>query len=139
MDIKKKLCTTNFSEIHPKVTKTLQPSAYYENYDESICLPEHYLKSHLPKEKAKAAFVILVRNSEQEDIAKSIINLEDKFNKNFHYPYVFLNDQPFTEEFKAAMAKASPNARKEFGLLILLIGDILVGSIKLMQQNVVNG
>ncbi|CAO3632386.1 unnamed protein product [Cunninghamella blakesleeana] len=45
------------------------------------------------------------------------MNLEDKFNKNFHYPYVFLNNEPFTEEFKQAMTKASPNAHKEFGLL----------------------
>lgn len=55
--------------------------------------------------------------SEQEGIASSIINLEDKFNKNFHYPYVFLNEEPFTDEFKAAMTKASPNAQMEFGLI----------------------
>lgn len=54
---------------------------------------------------------------EQQDIAETIMNLEDKFNKNFHYPYVFLNNEPFTEEFKAAMRTASPYADMQFGLV----------------------
>ncbi|CAO3588809.1 unnamed protein product [Absidia cylindrospora] len=93
----------------------LTPNIYYDNYDEAVCLPEVHLTRQPPKEKAKAAFVILVRNSEQDDIALSIVNLEDKFNKNFHYPYVFLNEEPFTEEFKVAMTKASPNAQWSLG------------------------
>ncbi|CAO3600024.1 unnamed protein product [Absidia cylindrospora] len=102
---------------HPKVSSNLRPTSYYDNYDEAVCLPEIHLSRQPPKEKAKAAFVVLVRNSEQEDIASSIINLEDKFNKNFHYPYVFLNEEPFTDEFKVAMTKASPNAQMTFGLI----------------------
>lgn len=47
---------------HPRVTKTMQPVAYYDNYDEDVCLPQRLLQSHPPREKAKAAFVILVRN-----------------------------------------------------------------------------
>ena len=27
-------------------------------------------------------------------------SLEDRFNKEFQYPYVFLNEEPFSEEFK---------------------------------------
>ncbi|KAI8099478.1 nucleotide-diphospho-sugar transferase [Halteromyces radiatus] len=102
---------------HPKVTQTMQPTSYYDNYDEAVCLPELHMTRQPPKKKAKAAFVILVRNSEQEGIASSIMNLEDKFNKNFHYPYVFLNEEPFTEEFKMAMTRASPNAVMKFGLI----------------------
>ncbi|ORY96713.1 nucleotide-diphospho-sugar transferase [Syncephalastrum racemosum] len=101
---------------HPRVTKTMQPVAYYDNYDENVCLPQRLLQSHPPREKAKAAFVILVRNSEQDAIAETILNLEDKFNKNFGYPYVFLNNDPFTEEFKATMRRAS-NAEMQFGLV----------------------
>ncbi|KAL1935189.1 hypothetical protein VTP01DRAFT_4329 [Rhizomucor pusillus] len=102
---------------HPRVTKTMQPQAYYDNYDARVCLPQQWLKSHPPREKAKAAFVILVRNREQEDIAGTIVNLEDRFNKNFRYPYVFLNNEPFTEEFKSAMHRAAPGAIMQFGLV----------------------
>ncbi|SCZ90975.1 BZ3500_MvSof-1268-A1-R1_Chr1-3g02438 [Microbotryum saponariae] len=55
-------------------------------------------------------FVILARNSDlwkmdlwKMDLWKivgSIRQTEDRFNKNFHYPYVFLNNEPFTDELK---------------------------------------
>lgn len=51
-------------------------------------------------ERAKAAFVILVRNSELEGLKKTIPMLEKRFNARFGYPYVLLNDMPFEEEFK---------------------------------------
>ena len=49
--------------------------------------------------KMKAAFVTLVRNGELWEILKSIRQIEDRFNRKYHYPWVFLNDVPFTEEF----------------------------------------
>ena len=39
------------------------------------------------------------RNSELIDALKSMKQIEDRFNRNFHYPWTFLNDVPFTEEF----------------------------------------
>lgn len=54
---------------------------------------------------------------EQQAIAETIVNFQDKFNKNFNYPYVFLNEEPFTEEFKAAMRTAAPKAVMKFGLV----------------------
>ncbi|GAA5856961.1 hypothetical protein JCM9279_005034 [Rhodotorula babjevae] len=50
--------------------------------------------------RANAAFVILARNSDVWEILKSIRGIEDRFNRKYHYPYVFLNDQPFDDEFK---------------------------------------
>ncbi|RUS15072.1 glycolipid 2-alpha-mannosyltransferase-domain-containing protein [Endogone sp. FLAS-F59071] len=47
-----------------------------------------------------AVFVILVRNSELGGIISSISQLEERFNWRFNYPYVFLNDDEFTDEFK---------------------------------------
>jgi alpha 1,2-mannosyltransferase len=47
----------------------------------------------------KAAFVSLIRNEELWEIVKSIRQIEDRFNRNYHYPWVFLNDVPFTQEF----------------------------------------
>jgi alpha 1,2-mannosyltransferase len=49
--------------------------------------------------KTKAAFVTLIRNHELWDIARSIRQVEDRFNRNYHYPWIFLNDVPFTDEF----------------------------------------
>lgn len=43
---------------------------------------------------------MLARNSDIEGAFASIKSLEEKFNSKFNYPYVFLNDVPFTEEFK---------------------------------------
>ncbi|OZJ03322.1 hypothetical protein BZG36_04218 [Bifiguratus adelaidae] len=51
-------------------------------------------------EPINACFLILVRNRELEGIISSIRQLEARFNRNFHYPYVFLNDEDFSQEFK---------------------------------------
>lgn len=48
----------------------------------------------------KACFVVLVRNSELDGLLHSMQQLENTFNSKFNYPYVFLNDDEFTEEFK---------------------------------------
>lgn len=47
-----------------------------------------------------ATFVTLARNSDIWDIAKSIRQVEDRFNRNYHYDWVFLNDKPFDDTFK---------------------------------------
>jgi hypothetical protein len=49
---------------------------------------------------ANATFVFLARNSEIEGVLHTLWEIEDSFNSRFHYPYVFLNDVPFSEEFK---------------------------------------
>lgn len=49
--------------------------------------------------RANAALVMLVRNSEVNDAAASIMQVEDRFNRRFNYPWVFLNDEPFDEKF----------------------------------------
>lgn len=48
----------------------------------------------------KAAFVVLVRNSELTDLRSSMRQMEDRFNHRYNYPWVFLNDADFTDEFK---------------------------------------
>ena len=52
------------------------------------------------RRKANAAFVILARNSDLSGILESIKQMEDRFNKKFQYPYVFLNEEDFSEDFK---------------------------------------
>ncbi|KAI9809191.1 MAG: alpha-1,2-mannosyltransferase ktr1 [Sarcosagium campestre] len=50
--------------------------------------------------RMNATFVTLARNRDVWDIARSIRQVEDRFNRNFNYDWVFLNDQPFDETFK---------------------------------------
>jgi hypothetical protein len=50
--------------------------------------------------KANAVFLMLCRNEEVDGAVKSIRELEDRFNHKYHYPWVFLNEEEFTEDFK---------------------------------------
>ncbi|KFZ14642.1 hypothetical protein V501_03141 [Pseudogymnoascus sp. VKM F-4519 (FW-2642)] len=50
--------------------------------------------------RMNATFVTLARNSDLWEIARSIRQVEDRFNRKFHYDWVFLNDAPFNDEFK---------------------------------------
>ncbi|KZT42076.1 glycosyltransferase family 15 protein [Sistotremastrum suecicum HHB10207 ss-3] len=49
--------------------------------------------------KANAAFVVLARNNDLQNVIASMKQMEDRFNKKFDYPWVFLNEQPFSEDF----------------------------------------
>lgn len=69
-----------------------------------------------PARRANAAFVMLVRNSDGQGARSAVRQIEDRFNRNFQYPYVFLNDVPFTEEFKALVRPMS-KANMTFGLV----------------------
>jgi hypothetical protein len=66
--------------------------------------------------KVNAVIVGLVRNSELGGMLHSINQLENSFNKEHQYPYLFLNDQPFTNHFKESI-RAATNASVQFGLI----------------------
>ena len=46
------------------------------------------------------SFIGTARNSDINGIMFSMKQMEDRFNKKFHYDYVFLNEQPFDQSFK---------------------------------------
>jgi alpha 1,2-mannosyltransferase len=50
--------------------------------------------------RVNATFVTLARNEDVWDLAKSIRAVEDRFNRDYHYDWVFLNDKPFDDTFK---------------------------------------
>lgn len=50
--------------------------------------------------RVNATFVTLARNSDVWEIAKSIRQVEDRFNRRYNYDWVFLNDKPFDSTFK---------------------------------------
>ncbi|OGM49614.1 glycolipid 2-alpha-mannosyltransferase [Aspergillus bombycis] len=90
----------------------LNPASYKDN---SASPPSSHDSTATPKEqtngasgsvstpqgaRVNATFVTLARNSDVWDIAKSIRSVEDRFNRNYHYDWVFLNDKEFDDEFK---------------------------------------
>ncbi|KAK7030874.1 hypothetical protein VNI00_013984 [Paramarasmius palmivorus] len=50
--------------------------------------------------KANATFVVLARNSDLDNTVRSIRRMEDRFNRFHRYPYVLLNEEPFSDDFK---------------------------------------
>ncbi|PHH64392.1 hypothetical protein CDD81_4613 [Ophiocordyceps australis] len=53
-----------------------------------------------PGPRMNATFVTLARNTDVWDIARSIRQVEDRFNRRYNYDWVFLNDKPFDSTFK---------------------------------------
>lgn len=82
-------------------------------------IPEEYYNQapvNGTERRANATFVLLARNSDLPGVASSMKQMEDRFNKKYNYPYVFLNEQPFTEEFKRRVQTLT-NAKVEFGFI----------------------
>ncbi|VEU21291.1 DEKNAAC102558 [Brettanomyces naardenensis] len=85
------------------------------SYEESHHFREIAFSS--PQEaRANATFYTLCRNSDLFDILETIQNYNYRFNNRYHYDWVFLNDQPFTEEF-IKLVNASVAGEAHFGLI----------------------
>lgn len=69
------------------------PPEYYDTVKEDKPTP--------PERKANAAIVSLARNGDIDGIVFSMKQMEDRFNKKYGYPYVFLNEEVFSDEFKS--------------------------------------
>ena len=50
--------------------------------------------------KPRAALISLVRNSELDGLMQSMRQLEYQWNRKYNYPWIFFNDEPFSDEFK---------------------------------------
>ncbi|OKL61867.1 hypothetical protein UA08_02506 [Talaromyces atroroseus] len=48
-----------------------------------------------------ATLIMLARNEELEGVLSSMRQLESSWNNKYHYPWIFFNNEPFTDEFKA--------------------------------------
>jgi len=69
-----------------------------------------------PSARANATFVTLARNSDIWSLARSVRDVEDRFNSKHHYDWVFLNDHEFTDEFKRVISNLVSGTAK-FGLI----------------------
>ena len=68
------------------------------------------LVSSPPGERMNATFVTLARNSDVWEIARSIRQVEDRFNRGYNYDWVFLNDDDFDDTFKKVTTALMPSA-----------------------------
>ncbi|GAB1312808.1 Glycolipid 2-alpha-mannosyltransferase [Madurella fahalii] len=57
--------------------------------------------------RENAAFVMLARNSEINEARDTIRNIERQFNRWFHYPVVFLNNEAWDPEFIRALNESA--------------------------------
>jgi Glycolipid 2-alpha-mannosyltransferase len=86
-------------------------------YNEYLASPEHRaLKYPAPDDRAhgKAAIIALVRNNELDQMAQSMKELEETFNRKFKYPWIFFNDEPFDDKFKR-ITKSLTDAETQYG------------------------
>ncbi|KAF5392834.1 hypothetical protein D9757_000961 [Collybiopsis confluens] len=68
---------------------------------------EHHGPRPTYPRKANATFLTLARNSDLAGVIHSMKQVEGRFNRDRHYPWVFLNDKPFSEEFIACTSAAT--------------------------------
>ncbi|KAJ7172462.1 glycosyltransferase family 15 protein [Mycena filopes] len=102
---------TSFSHLKEQFAGTPAasvPDEYYISKNTTISSPLG--------RKANAAIVMLARNGDLDGTITSVKQMEDRFNKKFNYPYVFLNEEPFSDEFKTRVA-ALTDATVQFGLI----------------------
>ncbi|KAK3679738.1 putative mannosyltransferase ktr4 [Recurvomyces mirabilis] len=61
---------------------------------------DNYAPENPNSDRINATLLSLVRNKELTDLVQSMQDLERTWNHKFNYPWTFLNDEPFTQEFK---------------------------------------
>ncbi|KAF9390520.1 alpha 1,2-mannosyltransferase 2.4.1 [Podila verticillata] len=66
--------------------------------------------------RVNAAFVVLLQNKDLHEMRKTMRQLEQTFNSRHGYPYIFLNNVPFTDHFKTHI-QAMTKAKVHFGLI----------------------
>lgn len=80
------------SQFHVPVPPIELDTPFYTSCQEPPETPPEY-----PRENA--AIVMLARNEEVDKASRAVRSIERRFNRWFQYPIVFLNDEPWDEEF----------------------------------------
>ena len=80
---------SNAHPLPPPSVSTATPTADSPN--------DEFLYDHTYR--ANATLLILARNSDLEGTIRSMREIEDRFNRKYNYPWVLLNEVPFTSEF----------------------------------------
>ena len=73
---------------------------YYDNLDTSDVYHHGDALPPGTPHRANATLLMLARNSDVNSAVLTVRDLEDRFNSKYNYPWVFLNEQPFSDDFK---------------------------------------
>lgn len=85
--------STKQPQIH--VGKTPHPSCHANEYA---------LGLNATITQQNATILMLARNSDLKEAVDALTSFESQFNHRYHYPVVFLNNEPWTDEFKQGVA-----------------------------------
>ncbi|KAH9444791.1 hypothetical protein MJO29_012919 [Puccinia striiformis f. sp. tritici] len=78
--------------------------------------PEVYPALMNPYQRANATFVSFVREHDLSEMMLSMRTVEDRINRKFGYPWVFLSEKPFSPDFTLAI-KSMTRSQVFFGLI----------------------
>lgn len=81
-----------------------------------VTAPSSNASTSPAERRANATILMLARNSDTDSALRSVRELEDRFNHEFHYPWVFLNEEPFSDDFKTRISNVV-SGPVEFGLI----------------------
>lgn len=88
----------------------------WAKYELERVIPEVNIDSGISHPRENATLFTICRNSELYGILDSIQQLEGRFNDKLHYDWVFLNDEPFSEEF-ISLTSNMVSGRARYGLI----------------------
>lgn len=109
----------NLSPLLPSSSSSSSSSLYSDDdeEEESESLLNNLSMNHTAVNgNANATFVIVCRNNDIAGVVASIQQVEDRFNRGKGYPWVLLNEEPFTEDFQRRI-KILTSAPVHFGLI----------------------
>jgi hypothetical protein len=90
-------------------TKTVPLSYYdYHGYGESGVYDGTPTAGAPLRQRQNATLVMLASNTHIEGAVQSVHQMEDRFNRRYKYPWIFLNDEPFSDDFKSCVLSRFP-------------------------------
>ncbi|ODQ67815.1 glycosyl transferase [Nadsonia fulvescens var. elongata DSM 6958] len=96
-----------YSDLDNFPDHTPAENPFSEKIEEPPINDEFKLVRSSDKRRVKGALISLCRNEEAKQIASSVRQVEEKFNSKFKYPWIFFNDEEFSEFFKATVSRAT--------------------------------
>jgi len=95
---------TSISNIASKMPWSAQP-VYMPDEDVTLSSPPPHTSSPSDNvRRANATLLMLARNNDVDGAVRSVRELEDRFNHRFNYPWTFLNEEPFNDDFKTRIS-----------------------------------
>lgn len=79
------------------------PLSYYDSpgYEESGAYDGAPTVGTPLRRRQNATLVMLASNSDTEGAVQSMHEMEVRFNRKYKYPWIFLNDEPISDDFKS--------------------------------------